>query len=516
MQGMLLTLLALAPILWLLLSLGVLKLPGHRACPIGFLFSLVIAVWVWNMDILLAGKAALEGALFAVLPILWVIIAAFFSYNLSLHTGAIGQIKNLLSHCSSDRRIQALIIAWGFGGFMESIAGFGTAVAVPAALLIALGFDPFRAAVICLIANTVAVAFGVIGIPVTTLAKITDLPLPALSFDIGVQLTPFVFLVPLFVVYTVTGGFSGLRGVWLVTLSAGASFGLVQFLVAQYIGPELPAIAASLASSSVILLVAKLSPPAKTWSFPNDLATSGPSSSHLGNQVAVRSQFIAWLPYLLLFCFVLGTSRIFPVINESLRHLRANFLIYDGPGGKPLSFDWFLTPGTLVFIASVIAGFVQGASLKDVIKLAGVTVLQLQKTIITVISIVSMAKVLGYSGMIGSVAVTLAETTGALYPAVSPLIGALGTFITGSDTSSNILFGLLQKQTAEQLGISPVWIAAANTSGACIGKLISPQSISIAATAAGLHGKEGDLLSVTFRYAYFFLLGLGAITLFLA
>ena len=234
------------------------------------------------------------------------------------------------------------------------------------------------------------------------------------------------------------------------------------------------------------------------------------------NKVDLRSQFIAWLPYLLLLCFVLRTSRIFPAMNESLRNLRTECLIYDGPGGKPLSFEWFLTPGTLVFVAAVFAGFVQGASLKDLIKLAGVTVLQLQKTIITVISIVSMAKVLAYSGMIGSVAVTLAETTGALYPAVSPLIGALGTFITGSDTSSNILFGLLQKQTAERLGISPVWIAAANTSGACIGKLISPQSISIAATAAGLPGKEGDLLSVTFRYACFFLLGLGALTLLLA
>lgn len=516
MQIMLLTFLALAPILWLLVSLGVLKLPAHKACPIGLLFSVVIAVWSWNMDALLAGKAALEGALFALLPILWVIIAAFFSYNLSLHTGAIDQIKNLLLHCSSDRRIQALIIAWGFGSFMEAVAGFGTAVAVPAALLIALGFDPFRAAVICLIANTVAVAFGVIGIPVTTLAKITDLPLPALSFDIGVQLTPFVFLVPLFIVYTVTGSFRGLRGVWLVTLFAGASFGLVQFFVAQYIGPELPAIAASLASSVAILLVARLSPPAKTWSFSNDPIITRESSPTPTKKINVRSQFIAWLPYLLLLCLVLGTSRIFPAMNESLRILRTECLIYDGPGGKPLSFEWFLTPGTLVFITAVLAGFVQGASAKDLIKLAGVTVLQLQKTFVTVISIVSMAKVLGYSGMIGSVAVTLAETTGAMYPAFSPVIGALGTFITGSDTSSNILFGLLQKQTAEQLGISSVWIAAANTSGACIGKLISPQSISIAAAAAGLPGKEGDLLSVTFRYACFFLLGLGAITLLLA
>ena len=508
------TVLALTPILWLLISLGAFKIAAHRAAPIGLLLSLLIAVASWKMSWGLALSAALEGMLFSLLPILWVIVAAFFNYNLSQHTGAIDHIKELLFHCSADRRIQALVIAWGFGSFMESVAGFGTAVAVPAALLIALGFDPFRAAIVCLIANTVAVAFGVVGIPVTTLEKITDLPISSLSLDIGLQLTPFVFLVPILVVYATTGTLAGLRGVWTITLLAGASFGLVQFAVAQYVGPELPAIAASLTSSAVILLAAKVSPPVQLWRFrsePADLPRSA-GSEHSSARIAKRAQLVAWLPYILLLCLVLATSRLFPAIHEHLRLFRSSWLIFSGHGGKPLAFDWLLTPGTLVFIAAIIAGLVQGASLRSLANLLVQTLRQLQKTIITVISIVSMAKVLGYSGMVASVAITLAETAGGLYPAFAPLIGALGTFITGSDTSSNILFGLLQKQTALQLGLNPIWIAAANTSGACIGKLISPQSISIAATAVGLSGKEGELLAVTFRYALFFLLGLGIIT----
>jgi len=506
--------LPLTPIVWLLVSLGYFKLPAHKACPIGLALSLAIAILFWQMDALLALKATLEGAVFAAIPILWVILAAFFAYNLSLYTGAIDQIKKLMMHFSADRRIQALIIAWGFGSFMESVAGFGTAVAVPAALLIALGFEPFRAAVVCLIANTVAVAFGVIGIPVTTLARITDLPISAISLDIGLQLTPFVLLIPFVVVYNVTGSMAALHGVWLITLVAGASFGATQFFVAQYIGPELPAIAASLASFASIVLMSRLYPPAKVWLFPQETASAvAPiNGTEETDDLDVCAQLVAWLPYLLLLMFVLCTSRIFPAVNSFFSQFRSFWPIYDGAGGKPLSIDWLLTPGTIVMLSALIGGFVQGASLRDLAKVLCATILQLRKTMVTVISIVSMAKVLGYSGMIGSIASMLAESTGAFYPAFAPLIGALGTFITGSDTSSNILFGLLQKQTALQLGLNPEWIAAANTSGACIGKLISPQSISIAATATGLLGKEGDLLSVTFRYATFFLLGLGLIT----
>ena len=347
------TFLALTPILWLLISLGALKFPAHKASPIGLLLSLLIATTIWEMNGLLAVLAAWEGVLFSLVPILWVIVAAFFNYNLSQHTGAIDHIKELLFRCSADRRIQALVIAWGFGSFMESVAGFGTAVAVPAALLIALGFDPFRAAVVCLIANTVAVAFGVVGIPVTTLEKITELPIGALSWDIGLQLTPFVFLVPIFVVYSTTGSLAGLRGVWLITLLAGASFGIVQFAVAQYVGPELPAIVASLASTAVILLAAKVAPSKQIWRFPDEPenADQSPQGEYSPSLINGRTQLVAWLPYILLLCLVLATSRLFPAIHEQLRSFRTVWLVFSGAGGKPLVFEWLLTPGTMVFAA---------------------------------------------------------------------------------------------------------------------------------------------------------------------
>ena len=497
------------PIAWLLASLGFLKMPAYKACLIGLAISGIEAISLWKMDYVLALKAAVEGSAFALLPIIWVIVAAFFTYNISLHTGAITHIKQFMSSLSGDRRIQALLIAWGFGGFLEAVAGFGTAVAVPAALLIALGFEAFLAAVVCLFANTTAVAFGVVGIPVNTLAQITELPVLPISMAIVWQLAPFGVLVPLLIVVTITKSLKGLHGVWLTTLVSGISFGLAQFVVAKYVGPELPAIIGSIIAFLATVLSAKMSPPAEDWKFPQERAATPVAKSQA---IGVKQQIVAWMPYILLLIFVLLTSKLVPILNEPLGKVTSAFLIYDGTGGKPLTMQWLLTPGTLVLISAIIGGLIQGASLIQLAKLYVKTVWQLRKTTVTIMSIVSMAKVLGYSGMIGSIAATLAGVTGPFYPLFAPTIGALGTFITGSDTSANILFGLLQKQTALQLGIDPIWIAAANASGACIGKLISPQSIAIAAIAAGLTGKEGELLAVTAKYAAVFLIVLGGIT----
>jgi lactate permease len=498
------------PIAWLLVSLGFLKLPAYKACLIGLAISGIEAISLWQMDYLMALKAAAEGSVFALLPIIWVIVAAFFTYNISLHTGAITQIKQFMSSLSGDRRIQALLIAWGFGGFLEAVAGFGTAVAVPAALLIALGFEPFLAAVVCLFANTTAVAFGVVGIPVNTLAQITELPILPISMAIVWQLAPFGVLVPLLIVVTITKSLKRLHGVWLTTLVSGISFALAQFVVAKYVGPELPAIIGSIVAFLATVLSAKMSPPAEEWKFPQERAAA--ASVTKDQAIDVKQQMVAWMPYILLLVFVLLTSKLVPILNGPLGKVTSAFLIYDGTGGKPLTLQWLLTPGTLVLVSAIIGGLIQGASLLQLAKLYAGTAWQLRKTAVTIMSIVSMAKVLGYSGMIGSIAVTLAGVTGPLYPLFAPAIGALGTFITGSDTSANILFGLLQKQTALQLGIDPIWIAAANASGACIGKLISPQSIAIAAIATGLTGKEGELLAVTAKYAAIFLIVLGGLT----
>lgn len=505
---------ALMPVVWLLLSLGFFKLPAYRACFIGLALSLMIATSYFDMPYELAGRAALEGTVLALLPILWVIAAAFYTYNISLMTGAMKRIKNMMYSVSGDRRIQALAIAWGFGGFLESVAGFGTAVAIPASILIALGFEPFFAAVICLIANTIAVAFGVVGIPVTTLAKVTDLPVMPLTLDIALQLTPFVLLVPFLIVYTVTKSWKGFTGVWMITLMAGTSFAVTQFLIAKYVGPEVPAIIGSVISFATIIICARLFPPAKEWRFPHE--TNKQEANIPYGKRYVKKQIIAWIPYLLLLILVLGTSKLFPFINNSLSQVKSALLIYNGPGGKPLYIDWILTPGTLIMISAILGGLIQGATTKDLIIIFGQTALQLKKTIVTVVCIVSMAKVLGYSGMVSSIAVALANSTGSLYPFFAPLIGALGTFITGSDTSSNVLFGQLQKNVATQIGTDPTWIAAANTSGASAGKLISPQSIAIAAAATGLTGKEGAILNVTVKYVCIFVAALGMLTYWFA
>ena len=502
---------ALIPILWLLISLGFLNVPAYKACPIGFAIAFVIAVTVWDMPFSLAYHAALEGGMLAIFPILWVIMAAIFAYNLSIRTGALERIKNLLSSLSGDRRIQALLIAWGFGGFLESTAGFGTAVAIPASILIALGFQPYQAAITCLLANTIAVAFGVVGIPVTTLAKITDLPVMPLSIDITLQLLPFVILLPFIIVFVITGSLAGLKDVWIPTIAAGLSFGLCQLLVAAFIGPELPAVISSIISLAITVLCVKLFPPVEEWRFPYE---RGQTADHVAKEYVgtFKDQVVAWGPYILLLLFVLGTSKLVPVINEPLSKVKSSLTIYNDPGAKPFYIDWIITPGTLIMTAAIIGGLIQGASVRALATALGTTIIQMQKTTLTVISIVSMAKVLGYSGMVGSIAVALASTTGKFYPFFAPLIGALGTFITGNDTSSNVLFGLLQKQTAAQIGSNPIWMAAANTSGACAGKMISPQSIAIVTSTTGLTGREGEILTTTVKCVIGFLAGLGIIT----
>ena len=504
---------AMLPITWLIVSLGVFKMQAYKACFLGLLGTMAIAFAGWDMPLPLLAGAALDGAVFAFLPILWVILAAFFTYNIAIETKAIDHIKQLLSSISPDRRIQALLIAWGLGSFMEGVAGFGTAVAVPAALLIALGFEPFLAAILCLLANTIAVAFGVVGVPVTTLAQVTDLPLPLLSEAIIVQLTPFVFCVPALIVYCITRSLSGLAEVWLPTLAAGGGFAVAQYFTARYIGPELPAIIGSLAALGATVVAVKIAPPKTIWTFADD--SPEPARAEVP-AINVKSQLMAWSPYILLLVIVLCTSRLFPPVHSALSSVRGAWLIYTGPGAKPFSIAWILTPGTLVMISAVLGGLIQGAGPARLFAIAGATARQLGKTAVTIVCIVAMAKVLGYSGMVTSISVALAASTGSFYALVSPLLGMLGTFITGSDTSSNILFGQLQKEVAIKIGGDPVWMAAANTSGACIGKLISPQSMAIAGIATGLTGREGDLLVAAMRYAGVFIVALSLLVFFAA
>ncbi|WP_303866779.1 L-lactate permease [Acetobacterium wieringae] len=500
MDNLLLFFIALIPVIWLIVSLGVLKIPGQKACPIALAMTIGLSILVWQMPVLDSLTAALEGAAMAIWPIFLVIIAAVFTYNLVTHTGGMETIKKMMSSVSTDQRILVLILAWGFGGFLEAIAGFGTAVAIPASILAALGFNPVFAAIICLIANTTPTAFGAIGLPVSTLASVTGLNVNDLSFTIAIQLFVMIVIIP-FILVSLTGkSVKAIKGVFLITLMAGLSFGLPQIFVAKVLGAELPAIVGSVICMAVVITMAKV--------FYKDTAAKD------GQKIPLKTAVMAWLPFILVFAIIILCSSLFPAINGLLKQVSTTVQIYTGPHGKPMTFYWLATPGTLIIIATYLGGLIQGVKFGEISTILGKTVKQMFKSAITIMSIVALAKVMGYSGMIGVIAQILVLVTGDFYPLIAPLIGALGTFVTGSDTSANVLFGGLQVEAANAIGMSPYWLAAANTAGATAGKMISPQSIAVATAATGIIGSEGKILQATMKVCAVYVIVIGLVVYF--
>lgn len=487
---------ALIPIVWLMVSLGVVKTPGYKATPVTLLITFILSVLVWKMPIADAAKAGLEGAASAIWPIILVIIAAVFIYNLSLHTKSMDVIKKMMTGVTTDKRILVLILAWGFGGFLEAIAGFGTAVAIPASIMAALGFDPVFAAIICLIANTTPTAFGAIGLPVSTLAKLTNLDPGILSYAVACQLGILIIIVPIVLVMLTGKSVKSIKGVFGLALASGLSFAIPEILAAKYIGAELPAILGSVVCLAVTIGWAK--------KFHKESAAKD------AEKILPREAFKAWIPFILVFIIILVTSPLFPGINKGLSRFSTVVTFY-----HPYTFNWINNPGTLIIIAGFIGGLIQGAKLNDIVKVLAGTVKQMSKTIITIIAIVALAKVMSYSGMIKSIAVVLVAVTGQYYPLIASIIGAIGTFVTGSDTSANILFGPLQVEAAKSLGLNPYWLAAANTGGATAGKMISPQSIAVATAATGLIGYEGKILTATVKFCIVYVVILGIIAYFM-
>ncbi|MCX7881813.1 MAG: L-lactate permease [Brevinematales bacterium] len=454
------------------------------------LFTTFLALLGWQASWSTIGLSYLEGTIMALLPIIWVIVMAVFTYEVGVRTQAIEKLQNFLGHISPEPAIQAILIAFGLGGFLESVAGFGTAVAIPTAMLVGIGFPPLRAALISLVANSVPVAFGALGIPVIVLSRITTLPLSTLTSAIAWQLFPFAFIIPLVIVFIASHGTPLPLKVWGEALFLGMVFTILQTMVALLIGPELVAVIASLGVlfSSVLLRWEK----AKTH-----LITIAKSMA----------------PYGLLLVFVLLTRlSLFPWLKEF------PFVLSWKVNDHTLTVEWLTTPGTLLLLSTVIGGTIQGASWKTLWQAFSSSVEKLKASILTILSIVIMAKVMGNTPMVTDLSKALAIVSGPLFPFFSPLLGALGTFVTGSDTSSNILFGKLQRDTATSLSLDPTWITAANTSGATAGKMISPQSIAIASSAVGLQGSEGKILSrsLWFCLGYSVLLGLfvGFVALF--
>lgn len=491
---------AMIPVLWLIVSLGVLKMPAHKTCSFTVILTLAIAIICWRMKFIDGITATVEGMAIALWPILLVIVAALFTYNLAVETKTMDVIKKMLSSITTDKRIQVLILAWGFGGFLEAVAGYGTAVAIPASILASLGFNPLFAAVICLLANTVPTAFGALGIPVTTLATVTGLEVVHLSYVTSIQLAGFIVLIPFLLVILTEKSIKALKGVVGITLISGITFAVPQIFIAKYLGADLPALVASICSMACTILMAK--------------AMNKEKVETKEDKIGLKEGILAWLPYILLCGLILIASPLVPSINSLLAKASSNIHIYTGDATSTTAFSWINTPGMMILIATFIAGLIQKLKFTYMLDVLKRTIIQLKTSFITIMSIVAISKIMSHSGMTSSISFGLCAITGSFYPLIAPLLGAIGTFVTGSDTSANILFGALQTEAAKSLSIDPYWIAAANTAGATAGKMISPQSIAIATSATGLIGSEGKILSTTVKYCLGYVIILGLIVYF--
>lgn len=480
--------LAIIPVLLLVVLMAFFKMPGDKSSLVSLAATVLIAFFGYHFpadDLLFS---FLYGALKAVSPILIIILMAIFSYNVLLKTEKMEIIKQQFSSISTDKSIQVLLLTWGFGGLLEAMAGFGTAVAIPAAILISLGFKPVFSATVSLIANSVATAFGAIGTPVLVLAKETNLDVQVLSTNVVLQLSVLMFLIPLVLLFLTDPKLKSLPKNLLLALLVGGVSLAGQYVAARYMGAESPAIIGSILSIIVIVAYGRL--------------TASKEEKARKSTLKWREILIAWSIYLLILLLIILTSPLFPGLRTTLENnwvTRISLPVNDSTLSYTIS--WLTHAGVLLFAGTFVGGLIQGAGVKEMLVVLWDTVKQLKKTFVTVICLVGLSTIMDTSGMISVIATALAAATGSLYPLFAPVIGCLGTFITGSDTSSNILFGKLQSSVAGHIHVSPGWLSAANTVGATGGKIISPQSIAIATSAGNQQGREGEILKAAIPYA---------------
>lgn len=499
--------LAMLPIIWLIAALSGLKMAGHKACVIALLVTMVLAIGYWRLNVLCTATAALEGALNALWPICLVIVAALFTYNLTLKTGAMELIKKMLAGVSRDKRVLALIIGWGFGNFMEGMAGFGTAVAIPASMLAGIGLDPMSAVLGCLVVNSTPTAFGSVGVPTVTLASVTGLDAVPLAGSVVVIQCILTFISPFLMVCICGKGIKALKGMIPTTLIAALSFTVPWFFTAQFIGPELPDIIGSICSMGCIIAAAKIFNKNPDEEYAIQISGNRGAEENVTAGTGVK----AWSSFILIFLLLMSTSTLCPPIHNAIAGIKSSVVVYAGEGGNALGFSWINTPGVMIFIAAIIGGFIQGASVKDMGEVFLETLKKYWKTILTICSVMATAKIMSYSGMISDIAKFLVAAAGPFYPFIAPLIGALGAFVTGSGTSTCVLFGGLQSETALALGLNASWMAAANVMGAGIGKMICPQGIAIGAGAINAVGSESRILSAVFKYFLLYVILAGVI-----
>lgn len=525
-------LLAALPLLGLLLLIGVFRKPSWVAALSGLVLAILVALFGYGMPIPLMISSALMGAAFGLFPIGWILFNAILLYQLTVRAGKFEIIKHSLGNLTADRRLQTLLIAFAFGAFLEGGAGFGSPVAVAAAMLAGLGFTPFYAAVLCLLANTAPVAFGSIGIPVVTLAGITNLPLDRLSAGVGRICAPISVFVPAYLM-VVMSGFRGLMGVWPAAAVCGIAFAGTQFLVSNFIGPELTDILAALASIVGLVVLLKL------WR-PREIQTTVANdhdAKHLPPDEAVASIpahssgeiFGAWMPYLLLVAFVLTwgipvvkpylDTVTFPIAWPGLHNVVERVApLVETPSPYPAIFklDLLAASGTACLMACIFAALFLRISLGKFAATAKDVAIQMAKPAFTISAVLALSFLMNYSGSTMTLGLAFAAT-GSLFPFFSAILGWVGVFLTGSDTAANALFGNLQVVTAKTLNLNPVLMAASNSSGGVMGKMISLQSIAVAVAAAGMAtSEESRLFRFTFRHSIFLASAIGMVVVFYA
>lgn len=474
---------SLLPIIFLILCLSVLKLPGYKACVYTWILTCVLALFGFQMPVLNVLTATLEGTLNALWPICIVIIAALFVYDEVVKTGAMEKIKEMLLAVSKDKVIILLLIGWGFSCFMEGMAGFGTAVAIPAGILIAMGFEAMPTVIACLVANSTPTPFGSVAVPITTVANITGIEVMQISTTIAILQFLITCLSPFIMVWLVLGK-KEVKKKFGFILFASLSLTGFETLCAMLIGPELANIIGAI--GSMLCMVAY-----------GVMHNKEKENVHFD----IKDCLIAWSPFIFIFVFLLFTSSIIPPIHNFLAIFNSKLSVYAGDKPNTLTFFWIDTPGIKILLAGIVGGLIQGLSIRQMVQIFANTLKNNLKTILTICSVLSIAKIMGYSGMIAAIALVLVQTAGNVFPLFSPFIGMVGGFVTGSGTSSAVLFGNLQATSAEAIGVKPLLLVAANGVGSGIGKMISPQNIAIGCAAGGLAGKESIVLKKTVKYA---------------
>ena len=503
-------LVAILPIATVLVLLGVFKRPAWQAAAAGLIVGLIIAITTWGLPAGIAFAAAENGAVFALWPVMWIVIAALFVYNIAVATGRFDAFRAwIIKHLPNDRRVVLIVIAFCFGALLEGVAGFGSPVAITSSLLILCGFPALDALVFVLIFNTTPVAFGALGAPVTVLAAVTGLPAPALAAMIGRQLPIMAAFLP-FYVMALYGGMRSIRALWPLLAVAGLSFGIAQFVASNYLDYTLTDVFAALGSLAVTLLFLRVWTPKADPEFAIAQGTTANAAPATDKAVPAWQ---GWMPWLILTATVIVWT-IFKVATKGQQLIpwpsldkAVSITLYNN---KPYAAVWTFQPwgtGTAILVSAFITALIVRISLSELVQCAIRTVKMIWQAVVTVMFIVALAYVMNYSGLAYTLGLAV-SSTGHAFVLFSPFLGWIAVFLSGSDTSGNALFGNLQVVAARQLNLNPLLFAATNSSGGVLGKMISPQNIATGVSVTNLKGQEGSVLARTFVHSIILTLAL--------